>query len=173
MMLRAAAPVSTPAGRLLGVLDGGVLITRNYEIVDKIRRTVFKEEEYKGRPVGTATIFQNDVRVSTNVRSADGTRAIGTQASAEVADAVLSRGETWRGRAFVVQDWYLAAYAPIRDFSGATVGMLYVGVLERPFTDSLLAQPAGLPRHRGRRRGAGLPGGRCGSPGGFRSRSGA
>ena len=137
MMLRAAAPVSTPGGRLLGVLDGGVLITRNYEIVDKIRRTVFKEEEYKGRPVGTATIFQNDVRVSTNVRLADGTRAIGTQASAEVADAVLSRGETWRGRAFVVQDWYLAAYAPIRDVSGATIGMLYVGVLERPFTDSL------------------------------------
>jgi two-component system NtrC family sensor kinase len=137
MMIRAAAPVSTPAGRLLGVLDGGVLLNRNYEIVDKIRRTVFKEEEYEGRPVGTATIFQNDVRISTNVRSADGARAIGTQASAEVADAVLSRGETWRGRAFVVQDWYLSAYAPIRDFSGTTVGMLYVGVLERPFTDSL------------------------------------
>ena len=137
MMLRAAAPVTTPAGRLLGVLDGGVLLTRNYAIVDKIRQTVFKEEEYEGRPVGTATIFQNDVRISTNVRSADGTRAIGTQASAEVADAVLSRGETWRGRAFVVQDWYLAAYTPIRDISGATVGMLYVGVLERPFTNSL------------------------------------
>jgi two-component system NtrC family sensor kinase len=138
MMLRAAAPVTTPAGRMLGVLDGGVLLTRNYEIVDKVRRTVFKEEEYKGRPVGTATIFQNDVRVSTNVRQADGTRAIGTQASAEVADAVLGRGETWRGRAFVVQDWYLSAYAPIRDTSGATIGMLYVGVLEQPFTDSLL-----------------------------------
>jgi two-component system NtrC family sensor kinase len=138
MMIRAAAPVSTPAGRMLGVLDGGVLLNRNYDIVDKVRRTVFKEEEYKGRPVGTATIFQNDVRISTNVRSADGTRAIGTQASAEVADAVLSRGETWRGRAFVVQDWYLSAYAPIRDYSGTTVGMLYVGVLERPFTDSLL-----------------------------------
>jgi len=138
MMLRGAAPVTTPAGRMLGVLDGGVLLTRNYEIVDKVRRTVFKEEEYKGRPIGTATIFQNDVRVSTNVRQADGTRAIGTQASAEVADAVLGRGETWRGRAFVVQDWYLSAYAPIRDTSGATIGMLYVGVLEQPFTDSLL-----------------------------------
>jgi two-component system, NtrC family, sensor kinase len=99
---------------------------------------VFKEEEYKGRPVGTATIFQDDVRISTNVQAADGTRAIGTRASAEVADDVLSRGNTWRGRAFVVQDWYLSAYAPIRDLSGTTIGMLYVGVLERPFTDSLL-----------------------------------
>ena len=137
MMLRAAAPVATPVGRLVGVLYGGVLINRNYDIVDKIRRTVFKEEEYEGRPVGTATIFQNDVRISTNVRAADGSRAVGTQASAEVADEVLSRGGTWRGRAFVVQDWYLSAYAPIHDLSGSTIGMLYVGVLERPFTDNL------------------------------------
>jgi len=120
----------------LGV-DGESDIDPRRAKADKIRSTVFKEEEYKGRPVGTATIFQDDVRISTNVRAADGTRAIGTRASAEVADAVLSRGGTWRGRAFVVQDWYLAAYAPIRDFSGATVGMLYVGVLERPFTNSL------------------------------------
>ena len=137
MLLRAAAPVTTPAGRMLGVLKGGVLLNRNSDIVDKIRSTVFKEEEYKGRPVGTSTIFQDDVRISTNVQAADGTRAIGTRASAEVADDVLSRGGTWRGRAFVVQDWYLSAYAPIRDLSGATIGMLYVGVLERPFTDSL------------------------------------
>jgi hypothetical protein len=35
--------------------------------------------------------------------------------SAEVADAVLGRGQTWRDRAFVVNDWYLSAYAPIAD----------------------------------------------------------
>ncbi|MCX6551619.1 MAG: cache domain-containing protein, partial [Acidobacteria bacterium] len=137
MVVRAAAPVFTPAGRQLGVLYGAVLINRNYQIVDKIRQTVFKEEEYKGRPIGTATIFQGDVRISTNVRSPDGSRAIGTQVSSEVADEVLARGGTWRGRAFVVDDWYLSAYAPIHSLSGATIGMLYVGVLERPFTDSL------------------------------------
>ncbi|MCK7505411.1 MAG: cache domain-containing protein [Desulfobacterales bacterium] len=103
--------------------------------------------------------------------SADGTRAIGTQASAEVADAVLSRGETWRGRAFVVQDWYLAAYAPIRDFSrrhhrDAVRRRARAAVHRQP-----LAEPARLPRHRGRRRGAGLPGGACASPAGSRGPS--
>lgn len=137
MMLKGAAPVFTPAGRHLGVLYGGVLLNRNYTIVDKIRQTVFKEEAYKGRPVGTATVFQNDVRISTNVRNGDGTRAVATQASAEVADAVLDRGDTWRDRAFVVNDWYLSAYAPIFDLEGQTIGMLYVGVLERPYMDSL------------------------------------
>ncbi len=137
MMLKIAAPVFTPAGRHLGVLVGGVLLNRNYDIVDKIRETVFKEQEYKGRPVGTATIFQDDVRISTNVRNADGTRAIATQVSAEVADEVLGRGGVWRGRAFVVNDWYLSAYTPIRNLSGTTIGMLYVGVLEQPYTDTL------------------------------------
>lgn len=137
MMLKGAAPVFTDTGRFVGVLIGGVLLNRNYEIVDKIRTTVFKGESYKGQQVGTATIFQDDVRISTNVRNADGTRAIRTRVSAEVAEAVLRRGDTWRSRAFVVNDWYISAYTPIRNLAGDTIGMLYVGSLERPYHDIL------------------------------------
>jgi two-component system NtrC family sensor kinase len=137
MVMKGAAPVFTAAGKFVGVLIGGKLLNRNYEIVDKIRTTVFKEESYKGQQVGTATIFQDDVRISTNVRNADGSRAITTRVSAEVADAVLKQNDTWRGRAFVVNDWYISAYAPIRNFSGNTIGMLYVGTLERPYRDIL------------------------------------
>ncbi len=138
MVLKAAAPVFyAGGGRFLGVLYGGVLINRNYDIVDKVRNTVFKGETYRNREVGTATIFQDDVRVSTNVIDAAGNRAITTRASAEVAEEVLRRGLTWRGRAFVVDDWYLAAYEPIRDIENKTIGMLYVGTLQRPFEDSL------------------------------------
>ncbi len=135
MMLKGAAPVFTAGGRFVGVLIGGVLLNRNYAIVDKIRTTVFKEESYKGQQMGTATIFQDDVRISTNVRNADGSRAITTRISAEVAEAVLKRGDTWRGRAFVVNDWYISAYEPIHNLLGRTVGILYVGSLERPYRD--------------------------------------
>jgi two-component system, NtrC family, sensor kinase len=137
MMLKGAAPVFTADGRFVGVLVGGILINRNYEIVDKIRTTVFKGEAYKGQQVGTTTIFQDDVRISTNVRNADGSRAITTRVSAEVAEAVLRRGDTWRSRAFVVNDWYIAAYSPIPNLEGNTIGMLYVGSLERPYKDIL------------------------------------
>jgi two-component system NtrC family sensor kinase len=137
MMLKGAAPVFTGNGQFVGVLVGGILINRNYEIVDKIRTTVFKGESYKGQQVGTATIFQDEVRISTNVRNADGSRAIGTRVSAEVAEAVLKHGDTWRSRAFVVNDWYISAYSPIRGLSGNTIGMLYVGSLERPYRDIL------------------------------------
>ena len=137
MVLEAAAPVFTPDGRRHGVLHGAVLLNRSDAIVDRVRATVFKGETYAGRDVGTATIFQGDVRIATNVRNADGSRAIATQASAEVAAQVLDRGETWHDRAFVVNDWYLAAYEPIRDLAGRTIGMLYVGTLERPYRDIL------------------------------------
>jgi two-component system, NtrC family, sensor kinase len=144
MLLKGAAPVFTPDGRFVGVLVGGTLLNRSTEMVDRIRRTVFKEEQYGGVEVGTATVFQGDVRVSTNVRDAGGARAIATRASAEVADTVLGRGVPFSSRAFVVRDWYIAAYAPIRDVRGSTIGMLYVGTLERPYRDSLIRHLAVL-----------------------------
>jgi two-component system NtrC family sensor kinase len=151
MMLEGAAPVFTADGRMVGVLVGGVLLNRNYTLVDKIRTTVFKGGLYRGQQVGTATIFQDEVRISTNVKNADGSRAITTRASAEVAQAVLGRGETFWGRAFVVNDWYISAYAPIHDITGRTIGMLYLGTLERPY---MSCAAASIPPRPGRCRRA-------------------
>jgi two-component system NtrC family sensor kinase len=137
MLLKGAAPVFTSNGRFVGVLIGGVLLNRNYDLVDKIRTAVFKQEAYKGQELGTATIFQDDVRISTHVMNSDGSRAITTRASAEIAEAVLQRGKTWRSRSFVVNNWYIAAYAPIHDLRGNSIGMLAVGILERPYRDIL------------------------------------
>jgi two-component system NtrC family sensor kinase len=46
---------------------------------------------------------------------------------------VVSRGERWLGRAFVVNAWHLAAYEPLRNARGAVIGALYVGIPEAPF----------------------------------------
>jgi two-component system NtrC family sensor kinase len=134
MTLAAAVPVFE-AGSFLGVLYGGVLLNRSQEIVDSVRDTVFQQETYNGRSIGTATIFLNDLRISTNVVSPDGNRAVGTLASEEVKDLVLKQGKKWIDRAFVVNDWYITAYEPIEDIFGQRVGMLYVGVLEAKYAD--------------------------------------
>ncbi len=134
MALAAAVPVFD-SGNFLGILYGGVLLNRSQEIVDRVRDTVFQHEIYKGRSIGTATIFFKDIRISTNVLSPDGSRAIGTVASEEVTKRVLMDGEKWTDRAFVVNDWYITAYEPIEDIFGQRVGMLYVGVLEAKYAD--------------------------------------
>ncbi len=140
----AAVPVRE-GSQILGVIYGGVLLNRNHDLVDKIKDTVFRNETYKGMPVGTATIFLDDCRIATTVRLPNGNRAIGTRASKEVSDRLLDNALPWIGRAFVVNNWCLTAYDPIRDLSGNVVGILYVGILEKPFTDvgrSLIARYA-------------------------------
>ena len=135
MMLVAAAPVQDTAGRLIGVAYGGVLLNRRFGLVDRIKQVVFLDARYNDRPVGTATLFLDDVRIATNVLNRDGTRAVGTRVAADVYDQVVRQGRRWLGRAFVVDDWYIAAYDPIRDVGGRVVGMLYVGMLEAPYLD--------------------------------------
>jgi len=130
MILKSAHPIIDFSGETLGVLTGGVLLSRNYEIVDRIKNIVFKDAKYKGKEIGTATIFLGDLRISTNVMDKEGNRAIGTRVSAEVHDQVLERGLPWIQRAFVVDDWYITAYEPIRDIQDRIVGILYVGLLE-------------------------------------------
>jgi methyl-accepting chemotaxis protein len=69
------------------------------------------------------------LRVSTSVRNAAGERATGTYIpTSSVVYETVMQGETYRGRAFVVDAWYISVYEPILDAGGDTVGVLYVGV---------------------------------------------
>ena len=135
MMIKAAAPILDYEGNLLGVLYGGKLLNRNYNIVDKVKETVYQGQVYEGKDIGTATIFQGDLRISTNVKREDGSRAIGTRVSEEVYDQVIVKGLPWIERAFVVNDWYYTAYESIRNIRGEIIGILYVGILEKKFVD--------------------------------------
>jgi len=133
MVLESAHPIIDFNDEVLGVLTGGILLNRNYEIVDRIKNIVFKDVKYKGKEIGTATIFLGDLRISTNVMDKEGNRAIGTRAMKEVQEQVLGKGVPWIHRAFVVDDWYITAYEPIRDIQDKIVGMLYVGMMESKY----------------------------------------
>lgn len=124
LVLEAAAPVRAKTGEVVGAVLGGVLLNRRFEVVDEIRDKVFGQAAAHG----TATLFLGDVRIATNVLTRGGQRAIGTRVSAEVNDAVLGRGETWRQRAWVVDAWVFSGYAPLRGADGRILGMVYVGM---------------------------------------------
>lgn len=135
MMLKAAAPILGYGGELAGILYGGKLLNRNYEIVDAVKGIIYRGSTYKGKDTGTVTIFQGDLRISTNVPDSGGGRAIGTRVSEEVYNQVIAKGVPWIGRAFVVNDWYITAYEPLKNLNGDIIGMLYVGMLEAPYVD--------------------------------------
>ena len=138
MVLRAAHPIFDERGDFQGALVGGVLLNRDYAMVDKIKETVFHDEKYENLDMGFATIFQGGVRISTNVMTENSERAIGTVVSKEVYQQVIEEGRDWVGRAFVVNDWYLSSYVPIYNIDNDIIGMLYVGILEAKYRDMRL-----------------------------------
>lgn len=125
----AAWPIQDASGKVVGAVVGGFLHNQDYEMVDALRRMLYQGME----SIGTATVFLGDVRISTNVLDHQGQRAIGTLVSEAIYQTVLQQGQSFRGRALVVDKWYESAYAPLRDLDDKVVGILYVGVEEEPF----------------------------------------
>lgn len=95
---------------------------------------------------GTCTVFekmnrQGDMlRIATNVEDLDGQRAIGTYIPAANPDgtanevvANLMKGNTYFGRAHVVNAWYLTAYKPLFDDNKNLIGALYFGIPQATF----------------------------------------
>ena len=83
------------------------------------------------------TIFQGDLRISTNVKMDDGSRAVGTRLSESVCEAVLDRGGDLgrpglRGQRLV----HHGLRADPRP-AGRIIGVLYVGLLQAPFVHQL------------------------------------
>jgi methyl-accepting chemotaxis protein len=122
-----ALPKLMLGGQWLGKNSEAAVVT---PLVDKMQNLVG----------GTTTVFQrmneegDMLRVATNVLSTDGQRAIGTFIPRikngrpnPVIEAVL-QGETFIGRAFVVNDWYITAYKPLWNHDKSRVlGVLYFG----------------------------------------------
>lgn len=133
MVMVSTHPVRDAAGRTIAVLSGGLLLNQNLDFIDHINRIVYPDDSLPFGSQGTATLFMDDVRITTNVRLFKDQRAIGTRVSQTVRDAVLGQGQTWLDRAFVVNDWYVSAYEPLLDAHDRRIGMLYVGYLEEPF----------------------------------------
>ena len=117
LALTGVYPVRGEDGQVTGAVLTAHLFNNDFTLVDRIKEAA---------GVDTVTIFFGDLRVSTNVME-KGERAVGTRVSQEVYDVVLKQGRFYPGEAFVVNEWFITRYEPLRDHRGQVVGSLYVG----------------------------------------------
>jgi two-component system NtrC family sensor kinase len=122
-----AAPIQE-GGRIIGVVVIFHLFNNDFTLVDAIKDSA---------KIDTATIFFGDLRVSTNVMTEQGERAVGTRVSQDVNEVVLHNGLEYVGTAFVVNEYYITRYEPLLDHQDQTVGILYVGSRQKVFLDFL------------------------------------
>jgi len=107
------------------LLAGDYVVNGNFDIVDKAKQLVG----------GTCTIFMGDLRISTNVMKADGSRAVGTTLAKTAAYAsIFERKTPFRGEVEILGEPYMTAYDPILDDAGHVIGVLYVGMKKADFT---------------------------------------
>jgi methyl-accepting chemotaxis protein len=107
---------------------GNYVVDDNHEVVDKLRQIM---------NIG-ATIFREDVRVSTNVVDKEGKRGVGTKfKDGPVKDRVYRDGQPYDGEADVIGTRYLLRYEPLRDTSGKIIGAMVVGMEKSTFFQML------------------------------------
>ena len=104
---------------------GGTKMNDNFALVDEVQK----------QAGGTATIFVKNgdqfVRVATNVRKDDGSRATGTilDPNGKVIQAIRTN-QPYYGEADLLGKAYVTAYEPIRDQDANVIGIYYVGYLK-------------------------------------------
>jgi len=101
---------------------GTTKINNSFDIVDAIGK-----EDGMGM---TATLFaksgEDYIRVSTSVPMADGSRAMGTVLEGPALDSIKA-GKAFYGQVPILGRPYITGYEPIKDGSGAQIGIYYVG----------------------------------------------
>ncbi len=114
------------------------------------RMPEFKDHAIVDRAVGyaggNATLFVYDdasnqfVRRSTNLKKENGDRAVGTQLAPDhPGQALLRRGEAYKGPAILFSKSYMTAYYPVSNSAGKVIGVLYVGIPMAQF-EAMLAE---------------------------------
>ena len=136
MVVQSVVAASQPGTGAPAIMVGGILLNRNLSVIDRINELIYRPDTLPPGAHATVSLFLGDMRISTNVTVAGGARALGTRASAIVRDRVLGQGQVWLARAQVLQDRYISAYAPVEDSARQRIGMIYVGILERPFAEA-------------------------------------
>lgn len=96
---------------------GNKLINGNEEIVDTIKKSSNSE----------STIFLNDTRITTTIVENE-KRAIGTKADEKIIKEVLESDKEIISTTTIFGVKYKTLYAPIKDVSGSTIGMFFLGI---------------------------------------------
>jgi hypothetical protein len=114
------------AGRMAAALYfGAVKMNNNFDVVDNVVKKMG----------GTASLFvkhgENFVRVATNVKKDDGSRAMGTLLDPNGKVIVnIRKDESYYGEANILGKNYVTGYVPIHDAANKVIGIYYVGYLK-------------------------------------------
>lgn len=135
--LQAAEMILNPRHETYGVRDGklyvGTRLVNNDDVTADAIGNVFG---------GTDAIFLGNIRIATNVRNKDGSRAVGTKLPPLIVENVLNQGKNYTSTVNAAGTVVIATYMPLKDASGKVIGAFGVGFVKakfyKTFTDAII-----------------------------------
>jgi len=84
------------------------------------------------------SIYQHDEVIATNIAGADGKRIVGSVLEeGEVFRKVLEAGQEYSGTTYIGNEEYLCYYLPLKSADDQVLGMLFIGIPTRDYTQSI------------------------------------
>ena len=100
------------------------VINGNFDLPDRVTQVMG----------GTATYFMGEIRVTTNVKKPDGSRAVGTHLAKNAAHHnIFVEKKPFRGVVDILGKSYITGYDPIFDDAQNVIGIVYVGFIYDEF----------------------------------------
>ncbi len=84
-----------------------------------------------------ASIFQNDVRISTTIKTQKDVRFVGTVLSKIAVEETIEKGQVFHGRLWVVDSWGYGIYTPLKNYKSEVIGAIGFGMSDQNYQQSI------------------------------------
>ncbi len=125
LLIHAAVPLPLHTDTPDALLVGGMLLNGNTALVERMREVIFPLNTMLDNSDGVVALHLDDWVVAKSRRRDQTHPELGDRRPPELAQAVLTRKETWIGKLSDSQDVnHLVAFSPLLDNAGKPIGML-------------------------------------------------
>jgi PAS domain S-box-containing protein len=119
------------------ILLGGILINRNFALIEHMREIVFPIGSLMNDIEGVSAIYVDGTSVNVSRQRLKGQSEAGTMAPAKITQEVMELGQLWFGRTQFGQESHLAGFEAILNGEGQRIGMLSVAFPDSPYRQSM------------------------------------
>jgi PAS domain S-box-containing protein len=138
LLINAAAHFPLDVNATNAILVGGILLNRNFSLIEHMREIIFPVDMLPGGAQGMTSIYTNQLSVVVSRQRNRGQLPNGYPARSDVVATVMDAGETWLGRIDFSGQSYLTGLEPIRDGEGHNIGMIGVGFPDATYRQDFL-----------------------------------
>jgi PAS domain S-box-containing protein len=138
LLINAAAHFPLAVNTPDAILVGGILINKNFPLIEHMREIIFPLSTLPGDAEGITAVFIDDVRIAVSRQRQKGERGLGELIRRDVATSVLTHGQTWTGLLPMGEQVHMAGYTAIVDGDGQRIGMIGVGFPYAPYQQAML-----------------------------------